>query len=161
MFKTYQKKPVQVKVLHYSNTPNINTFLVEVTKDSITPATLEDGKVKFKTLEGDMTVSEGDYVICGTNGEFYPIKPEIFEQCYETEDNLPHATVPSLLDKKGFSPKYWVAMFPGDTDVIIKTAHKCLMDSQALAQELFDEDQYEQLVFITIEVSAVNAVKSP
>lgn len=73
-------------------------------------------------------------------------------------ENLPHATVPSLLDKKGFSPKYWVAMFPGDTDVIIKTAHKCLMDSQALAQELFDEDKYEQLLFITVEVSAVNAV---
>lgn len=87
MFKTYQKKPVKVKVLLYSNNPNINTFLVEVTKDSITPAILEDGKIKFKTLEGDMTVSEGDYVICGTNGEYYPIKPDIFEQCYETEDN--------------------------------------------------------------------------
>ena len=71
-------------------------------------------------------------------------------------ENLPHATVPSLLDKKGFSPKYWVAMFPGETDVVIKTAHKCLMDSQALAAELFDEDKYEQLVFISIEVSAVN-----
>jgi hypothetical protein len=35
------------------------------------------------TLEGRMTVSVGDWVIKGVNGEFYPCKPEIFEKTYD------------------------------------------------------------------------------
>lgn len=37
----------------------------------------------IKTLEGDMKVSVGDYVIQGIKGEIYPCKPDIFEQTYE------------------------------------------------------------------------------
>lgn len=36
-----------------------------------------------KTLEGDMHVSVGDYVIRGVNGELYPCKPDVFEKTYE------------------------------------------------------------------------------
>lgn len=35
------------------------------------------------TLEGDMIVSLGDYVIKGVKGEFYPCKPDIFAATYE------------------------------------------------------------------------------
>lgn len=35
------------------------------------------------TLEGTMEVSSGDWVIQGVADEFYPCKPEIFEQTYE------------------------------------------------------------------------------
>lgn len=35
------------------------------------------------TLEGDMEVSLGDYIIKGVKGEFYPCKPDIFEMTYE------------------------------------------------------------------------------
>ena len=35
------------------------------------------------TLEGDHLASFGDRVICGVGGEFYPIKPGIFEATYE------------------------------------------------------------------------------
>ena len=34
------------------------------------------------TLEGDMIVRTGDWVIQGVQGEFYPCKPEIFEETY-------------------------------------------------------------------------------
>lgn len=30
-----------------------------------------------------MHVSQGDYVIKGVNGEFYPCKPEIFKKTYD------------------------------------------------------------------------------
>lgn len=30
-----------------------------------------------------MIASEGDYIIKGVNGEFYPCKPQIFEKTYE------------------------------------------------------------------------------
>lgn len=46
----------------------------------IDPAT---GLLKIRTLEGDMTVEVGDYVIRGVYGEFYPCKPDIFEATYE------------------------------------------------------------------------------
>lgn len=39
---------------------------------------------KIDTLEGDMTATEGDYIIKGVQGEFYPCKPDIFEETYET-----------------------------------------------------------------------------
>jgi len=37
----------------------------------------------LKTLEGDMRVSPGDWIITGVAGEKYPCEPDIFEQTYE------------------------------------------------------------------------------
>lgn len=35
------------------------------------------------TLEGDMWVSDGDWIITGVKGERYPCKPDIFALTYE------------------------------------------------------------------------------
>jgi hypothetical protein len=35
------------------------------------------------TLEGDMYVNPGDWIITGVKGEHYPCKPDIFEMTYE------------------------------------------------------------------------------
>lgn len=37
----------------------------------------------IKTLNGDVRVRVGDYIIRGINGELYPCKPDIFEKTYE------------------------------------------------------------------------------
>jgi hypothetical protein len=37
----------------------------------------------LSTLEGIMKARNGDWVIRGVKGEFYPCKPDIFEQIYE------------------------------------------------------------------------------
>ncbi len=37
----------------------------------------------ISTLEGDMLANDGDYIIKGIHGEFYPCKPDIFEETYE------------------------------------------------------------------------------
>ena len=51
----------------------------------------------IRTLEGDMKVSYGDYIIKGVNGEFYPCKPDIFEKTYEkVEEPTPTDTFESL-----------------------------------------------------------------
>ena len=42
-----------------------------------------DGRMVIATLEGDMHVSAGDWVIRGVAGEFYPCKPDIFAATYE------------------------------------------------------------------------------
>ena len=39
--------------------------------------------MKIPTLEGKMVASIGDYIIKGIQGEFYPIKADIFEATYE------------------------------------------------------------------------------
>ena len=45
-----------------------------------------DGSVFIDTLEGRMCAVSGDWVIKGVKGEFYPCKPDIFEQTYELVD---------------------------------------------------------------------------
>lgn len=49
----------------------------------IDPAT---GEFMIRTLEGDMRVAYGDWIIRGVQGEFYPCKPDIFKQTYEPVD---------------------------------------------------------------------------
>lgn len=34
------------------------------------------------TLEGNHVASKGDYIVKGTAGEYYPVKPDIFEYKY-------------------------------------------------------------------------------
>lgn len=42
-----------------------------------------DESLVIETLEGPMTAREGDWIIRGLHDEFYPCKPEIFEETYE------------------------------------------------------------------------------
>lgn len=37
----------------------------------------------IETLEGNMLVEPGDWIITGVKGEHYPCKPDIFEMTYE------------------------------------------------------------------------------
>ena len=37
----------------------------------------------IETLEGEMYAAPGDWIIRGVNGEFYPCKPDVFQQTYE------------------------------------------------------------------------------
>lgn len=41
------------------------------------------GALFVHTLEGGMRASQGDWIIKGVKGEFYPCKPDIFEMTYE------------------------------------------------------------------------------
>ena len=42
-----------------------------------------DGYPHIHTLEGPLSVSPGDWIIKGVNGEYYPCKPDIFDKTYE------------------------------------------------------------------------------
>lgn len=44
---------------------------------------MPNGLPGIKTLEGLMECSDGDYIIKGVNGEFYPCKPDVFKATYE------------------------------------------------------------------------------
>ncbi len=54
------------------------------------------------TLEGVMLAREGDYIIKGVKGEFYPCKPDIFAETYEPHFNLDeYLTAQELKEKNG------------------------------------------------------------
>lgn len=37
----------------------------------------------IKTLNGEVKVNTGDFIICGVEGEFYPCSPSVFEKTWE------------------------------------------------------------------------------
>lgn len=76
--KRYKKKPIIIEAMQLfkNNIESINKFMG---KENI----LVDNKFIIQTLEGDMIAYEGDYIIKGVQGEFYPCRKDIFEQTYE------------------------------------------------------------------------------
>ena len=88
----YRKKPVVVEAVRWtgSNLEEIRNFvgsyLIEECVELFDiKRTLKKMLVDIAidTLEGTMRVDYGDYIIKGVQGEFYPCKPDIFEQTYE------------------------------------------------------------------------------
>jgi hypothetical protein len=43
--------------------------------------------IAIDTLEGTMYADNGDWIIRGVKGEFYPCKPDIFDATYEPEQS--------------------------------------------------------------------------
>ena len=78
----YRKKPVVIEAVQYQREENIAECLSFCGNENLkyNPQTNE---YEISTLEGNMVVSKGDYIIKGINGEFYPCKPDIFEKTYE------------------------------------------------------------------------------
>ena len=87
----YKTKPVEIEAIRWTglNLEEIKTFVGDSLIYDIIDTAWEVCKgrphvlMKIKTLEGNMHVSEGDYIIKGLKGEFYPCKPDIFEKKYE------------------------------------------------------------------------------
>lgn len=88
----YRNKPVVVEAVRWtgSNLEEIRNFvgsdLIEECVELFDiKRTLKEMLVDIAidTLEGTMRVDYGDYIIKGIQGEFYPCKPDIFEQTYE------------------------------------------------------------------------------
>lgn len=80
MIARYRKKPVIIDAVQY-NTSWDTDEIKEFTEGKFIRN--PTGLPYVKTLEGNMTVNNGDYIIKGVKGEFYPCKPDIFEMTYE------------------------------------------------------------------------------
>lgn len=44
--------------------------------------------LNIRTLEGNMRALPGDWIICGTRGEFYPCKPGPFSDTFDVVESL-------------------------------------------------------------------------
>ncbi len=78
----YRKKPVVVDAIQWTgkNTSAVQQFCPVAIK-------IYDGRkiayLLIPTLEGGHQAKKKDWIIKGVKDEFYPCKPDIFEQTYE------------------------------------------------------------------------------
>ena len=81
----FRKKPVVVAAMQFDgkNQNEVMAWAAKVAKTHETPFVPYQDTLGISTLEGDMEVSKGDWVIQGVKDEFYPCKPDIFAATYE------------------------------------------------------------------------------
>lgn len=81
----YKTKPVEIEAIKYQaefGSNRVMNWLAQQGAD-VSGWTFHDGEISIPTLEGVMKASDGDFIIKGLKGEFYPCKPDIFEMKYE------------------------------------------------------------------------------
>ena len=79
--KKYRKKPVEIEAVRFTTETNLRKSFPDIEIWNGMPDSVIE--VYIKTLEGKVKISEGDYIIKGIKGEYYPCKPDIFEETYE------------------------------------------------------------------------------
>jgi hypothetical protein len=90
---TYRKKPIIIEAIQWTGNPKSTTVdndlsFVDAYKNRTFK--LNGDKLLINTLEGEMTANPGDFIIKWVQGEFYPCKPDIFDQTYEAVDECLH-----------------------------------------------------------------------
>ena len=86
----FRKKPVVIEAVQFygfegTKRENIPEELSQFYKDITALEYMGNTTIGLLicTLEGNLHVSMGDWIIRGVNGEVYPCKPDIFEKTYE------------------------------------------------------------------------------
>lgn len=86
MIRKFRKKPVVIEAVRFTrhNWQEVESFTNNQAY-FLNPEITIDGKSTciIPTLEGQHIATEGDWIIKGVNGEFYPCKPDIFQKTYE------------------------------------------------------------------------------
>ena len=80
----YRKKPVVIEARQLTRGRGVASGLALWSGGWISEeADHEAPSIIIPTLEGDHIAQQGDWIIKGVAGEFYPVKAAIFEQTYE------------------------------------------------------------------------------
>lgn len=81
----YRKKPVMIEAYQWNGDYETAMRIVEWSGKQVVLIDVGTGNetLSIPTLEGVMTGSKGDFIIRGLQGEYYPCKPDIFEDSYE------------------------------------------------------------------------------
>jgi hypothetical protein len=84
----YRKKPVVIEAVQWTgdNIAEIQMFMRPDWPEYMGEFSDMDEILGINTLEGLHVARLNDWVIKGIKGEFYPCKPDIFEQTYEPVD---------------------------------------------------------------------------
>ena len=82
----FRKKPVVIDAFQWdcnARTLPIPDWASARWSDTIMRHPDDYSRLLIKTLEGDMTADNGDWIIRGVKGEVYPCKPDIFAATYD------------------------------------------------------------------------------
>lgn len=78
----YQKKPVVIEAFKFDYEKWV--YMRHTAYPMVNGDTASDGgMLATNPVIDNMKVKDGDYIIKGVHGEFYPCKPDIFEETYE------------------------------------------------------------------------------
>jgi hypothetical protein len=101
---TFQKRPVRVQALQLTDQASFQEAFLWVinsggsasyafTSEAAPAGSTSPGDAAFyvDTLEGRMTANRGDWLVLGTRGEFYPVKPEPFADTFDPVTTWPFA----------------------------------------------------------------------
>ena len=79
----YRKKPVVIEAMQFTK-DSFDECCEFIGEENLNDGTSKDEcYIGIITLEGEHDANEGDWIIQGVKGEFYPCKPDIFEMTYE------------------------------------------------------------------------------
>ena len=80
--RKFRKRPVTIEAMQITSGESVLS-IAEWIDSPQTGYSTNPPTVWIETLEGRMEGSIGDWVIKGTEGEFYPCKPDIFNKIYQ------------------------------------------------------------------------------
>jgi hypothetical protein len=80
--RKFRKRPVTIEAMQITSGESVLS-IAEWINNPQTGYSTNPPTVWIETLEGRMEGSTGDWVIKGTEGEFYPCKPDIFNKIYQ------------------------------------------------------------------------------
>lgn len=86
MISQYRKKPVVIEAAQLSKENQLELYVWCGGSRKALMQNTGKAYIDIDTLEGTMTANEGDYIIKGVKGEFYPCKPHIFDATYDAVD---------------------------------------------------------------------------
>lgn len=81
MVRKYTKKPVVISAVQFTG-ENISEILDFANNEKSVGYDTVKNQYYIKTLEGNNYITNGDYIIRGVEGEYYPCKERIFEKTY-------------------------------------------------------------------------------
>jgi hypothetical protein len=86
----YRKKPVVIEAVAFDGSASSATAIIDwiLSGDGTARYHDEGPSLMIDTLEGTMRADVGDFVIRGVKGEFYPVKPDVFQATYEPVEEL-------------------------------------------------------------------------
>lgn len=88
----FRKKPVEIEAKQFILGTTTKSEMLEFCPEANIGAHIDNEKdvrwFVIHTLEGDHNVTDGDWIIKGVKGEFYPCKPDIFALTYDAVEEL-------------------------------------------------------------------------
>ena len=82
VIRKFRKRPVTIEAMQITDARSVLDIEEWINNPTVGFNT-NPPTIWIDTLEGRMTANQGDWVIKGVNGEFYPCKNEIFIKTYQ------------------------------------------------------------------------------